>query len=821
MLVMKQVQQGALKVCYHCGEDCKTEIQFDKKSFCCEGCKTVYSLLSENNLCTYYNLNTNPGTSLNKEISPHKFAYLEDAQVITQLLNFNDGNLSTVTFYIPQIHCSSCIYLLENLYRIKKGILRSHVNFMKREANITFDNTILNLRQVVEALVQIGYEPRINLNDLQRKEKKQHLRKYYLKIGIAFFAFGNIMLFTFPEYLGIDVIAESGFRKFFGYLNFLLALPVLLFSASEFFISAWSAAKEKTLNMDVPIVLGIIAMFIRSSYEIFTHTGGGYFDTLSSLVLLMLIGRLFQNKTYDTLSFERDYKSYFPVAVTVINNQKETSIPLTKLRIGDRLLIRNHELIPADAKLVKGNANIDYSFVTGEATPIAKQQGDLIFAGGKHLGSAIELEVIKDVSHSYLTQLWNDSAFHKNDHKNITSLATKMSLWFTPIVILIAIAATAFWWTSDTARALNAFTSVLIITCPCALALSSPFTLGNALRLLGQNGMYLKNTLTIEKLAKISSIVFDKTGTLTNTKDAKIEFAALNSEAESTASANPPVLSDYELQLVKSLVYHSSHPLSKKVYEHLKETPIFRTQDFKEEEGKGIEGWVDENCVKIGSKRYLFNNKNADNSTISDFRHASKVYVGINGKVLGYFLVKNEYRKGFSTLIQQLRTKYELFVLSGDNDAEKNFLKQYVPEENLVFHQQPSDKLNYIKKLQQQHQMVMMLGDGLNDAGALKQADVGLVIADDVNNFSPACDGIIEAAQFERLNTLMQFSKDAVRVIKMSFAISILYNIIGVSFAVQGTMSPIVAAVIMPISSVTIILFTTLGSAYFAGRKGF
>lgn len=806
-------------VCFHCGENCETDINFDGKHFCCEGCKSVYSLLAESNLCNYYDFNNHPGISLNQEISSTKFAYLQDPQIIQQLLSFNDGNLSVVTFYIPQIHCSSCIYLLENLYRIKKGVLRSNVNFMKREATITFDNTATSLRQVVEALTQIGYEPSINLNDLQHKEKNQHLRRYYLKIGVSFFSFGNIMLLSFPEYLGIDIVAERAYRTFFGYLNFALALPVVFYSAGEFFLSAWSALKEKTLNIDVPIVLGIIAMFVRSSYEVFSHTGAGYFDTLASLVLLMLVGRLFQNKTYDTLSFDRDYKSYFPVSVTVVNNQSETSIPLTKLRVGDRLLIRNQELIPADAVLVEGTANIDYSFVTGEATPITKCKGDLIFAGGKHLGSAIQLDVLKDVSHSYLTQLWNDGIFKKEEGKNITSLANQMSRWFTPIVLLVAVAAASFWWNKDFARAMNAFTSVLIITCPCALALSSPFTLGNALRLLSKNGIHLKNALTIEKLARVKSIVFDKTGTLTNTKNARVEFISLDKEEFN--SQIDTELTVYEKSLVKSLVYHSSHPLSKKVYEHLKGIETFQTLHFKEEEGQGIEGWVDENCVKVGSKRYLVGNKNEDNSTVSDFRHASKVYVGINGKVRGFFLVKNEYRKGFGELIKSLRNRCAIYVLSGDNDAEKNFLKQFVDEKNLIFHQQPSDKLHYIKNLQKSGSEVMMVGDGLNDAGALKQADVGLVIADDVNNFSPACDGIIEATQFEKLNALLNFSKDAISVIKMSFLISILYNIIGLAFAVQGTMSPLIAAVIMPISSITIILFTTLGSAYFGKRRGF
>ncbi|MCW5907160.1 MAG: heavy metal translocating P-type ATPase metal-binding domain-containing protein [Chitinophagales bacterium] len=807
---MNAVKEEEISTCYHCGENCDGSIVFQQHRFCCNGCKTVYELLNENNLCSYYDLNQTPGTSLKSAPSNKKFAYLDDAEVKQQLIQFSDDNVSTVTFYIPRIHCSSCLFLLENLHRLKDGVQRCRVNFLKREAHITFDNSKLSLRQVVETLANIGYEPSINLNDLNRKETGQHLRQYYLKIGVAFFAFGNIMLLTFPEYLGIDALTESPFRKFFGYLNFVLALPVLLYSSQEFFVSAWNALKQKALNMDVPIVLGILAMFVRSAYEVFSHTGGGYFDTLASLVLLMLIGRLFQNKTFYTLSFERDYKSYFPVAVTLVNNGTESSIPLTKLRVGDRMLVRNMELIPADAVLIKGKAAIDYSFVTGEASPVAKQSGDLIYAGGRQTGSAIEVEVVKDVSHSYLARLWNDAAFGKSQKQPVTSLATKAGKWFTPVVITIAFIAAAWWWNTDMQKALNAFTSVLIITCPCALALSSPFTLGNVLRILGQHKIYLKNAIAVETLAQIDTIVFDKTGTLTNTKNARIEFVnGANGEA---------TLSDYELQLVKSLVYHSSHPLSRKVCDYLKGIGIIPTEDFKEEEGKGIEGWVDENCVRVGSKKFLIGEENADGSKVSDFRHASKVYVGINGKVRGFFLVKNEYRKGFGELMKSLVKLFSLFVVSGDNDAEKNFLKQYVPENNLIFHQQPADKLEVIKELQASGKKVMMIGDGLNDAGALKQADAGIAISDDVNNFSPACDGIIDSEKFETIHSFLRYCRSAVNIIKVSFAISIAYNIVGVYFAVQGTMSPLVAAVLMPISSVTIIAFTTL-SSYLAKPK--
>src|ERR1035441_9286130 len=357
---MSTITKEHLK-CYHCGEDCPDDtIVFEEKHFCCDGCTLVYEILSENNLGSFYSLNNNPGVSQKTLFANDKYAFLDDEKTVSKMIDFKDEHVSKVTFYIPQIHCSSCIWLLENLYKLDNSIIRSQVNFLKKEVYITYSNPKISLRKVVELLHRIGYEPEINLNDISNisKTKKHVDRAMLYRIGVAGFCFGNIMMFSFPEYFSLGKYIEVGYHNIFGYINLGLSLPIFFYSSSPFFKNAISGIKQKAINIDVPIALGILVMFVRSAYEILSGTGAGYMDSLGGLVFFMLNGRLFQAKTYDRLSFDRDYRSYFPVAVSKIANGNTVTIPLSDLKTGDRILIRNNELIPADSILMKGAASI-------------------------------------------------------------------------------------------------------------------------------------------------------------------------------------------------------------------------------------------------------------------------------------------------------------------------------------------------------------------------------------------------------------------------------------------------------------------------------
>ena len=473
------------------------------------------------------------------------------------------------------------------------------------------------------------------------------------------------------------------------------------------------------------------------------------------------------------------------------------------MNVGQRLIIKNNELIPTDSVLIKGSANIDYSFVTGEAAAIERKNGDLIYAGGKQTGGLIELETVKQVSQSYLTELWNDKVFTDKRESRTTSLANIVSKYFTFIVLTIAAATAVYWLLNDPAITFDAVTAILIVACPCALALSTPFTLGNTMRIFGRNKFYVKNTATVENLANVNSIVFDKTGTITDASEAEVKYEG-------------DELSIDDLSVLKSLVRNSSHPLSRKIFEHLEVNSDKKIENFAEVPGKGLEANIEGRFVKLGSENFV-----NPNAPISETGIATEVFVSFDNRVIGIFKFYNSYRSSLKEIISKFKNKFSLSILSGDNESERERLKDIFPQKtNILFNQSPHDKLNYISSLQSKNKNILMIGDGLNDAGALAKSDVGISISENVNNFSPACDSILDSRSFGMLADFISFSKLSKKIIIASFIISFLYNLVGLFFAVQGVLSPLIAAILMPLSSISVVVFTTLTTTAFAKIRG-
>jgi Cu+-exporting ATPase len=672
--------------------------------------------------------------------------------------------------------------------------LSSQVDFTKREASIAYDHNKITFENLAFLLDSIGYPP--NFGNRKEEDKKSQ-RKALYKLGIAGFAFGSIMLWSFPEYLGIED-AHAEFRNFTSILSFFISIPVLLYSASDYFISAFKAIKNKSLNIDVPITIGIIALYLQSTASILMENGPGYMDSFAGFIFFLLIGKWFQGMTYKSLSFERDYSSYFPVAITRITETGDEIIEIESLKIDDGICVRNEEVIPCDSILLSESALIDYSFVTGESDPVSKLKGDFIFAGGKLLGQQIKLKVVKESNRSHLTQLWNDVKSSKETSSSF-KYQDKLSIYFLIGLFIVAAIASIGWAFYDVYLIPKVLVAILIVACPCALALSAPFTYGNLIRFFGREGLYLKNSQVIERLNTVTDIVFDKTGTLTqsDTKEVIFEGNTLNQEL---------------IDAVYSLTNSSTHPLSRKISLYLKKNKSKHKtiENFNEIKGKGIEGIIGELHIHLGKASYAYSQETNTSE--------SAVFLSVNKIPIGKFCIHSHLREGIAEMVHALQ-KYKLHLLSGDH--EKDNEKMHALFDNgahILFEQSPRQKYEYIQSLQDQGKKVLMIGDGLNDSGALGKADVGIAVSEDVFRFTPSSDAIIEANSLWKLNNLLNLSKKSTSVLRLCLGFSLFYNIIGLSFAISGNLTPLIAAILMPISSITVVIMSTLSVFIFSKR---
>lgn len=781
--------------CAHCGDKIHNNpVQENDKTFCCKGCATVFNVLHQHGMDAYYNFQDKPGIS-KKNAKEVNYDYLEVQEIQQQVYKYQEGNIAVIAIFLPQIHCSACIWLLENLYVFSNGIQESRVDFLRKVATIRFDTSIISLKELAYLLAKIGYEPDFKLDKSQPISKNEGSKKALYKLGVAGFAFGNIMLLSFPEYLGFT----NATRVFWlGYLNILLSIPVLFYSGKDYITSAWKSIKIKQLNLDIPVAIGMITLFTRSVIDIFFLQGEGYLDSLAGFVFFLLIGKWYQSYTYKSINFDRNFTSYFPIHATIKKDGYWKHIHLENTQEGDIVLIRNQEIIPGDGIITKGNAKIDYSYVTGEEIPIHKTVNDKVYAGGRLIGSSIEVTLLHNIEQSSLIKLWENDIFQNKDQQDYTNIISNVSKFFTPTILSIALITLIYWLWTDPNIAFETFTAVLIVACPCALALTVPFTYGNILRILSGDNFYLKNVHTIEKIQGVDHIVFDKTGTLTSTKKSKVTY-----------SGKP--LNETEMSFIAGTCLQSSHPLSVAIYQSLENVSPATSTKFEEVPGQGIRATFGENYVKIGSEKFILGS--------SDIQHQSQVLVEINGQYRGAYKIEQELRAGVEDIIKNLASKYKVLLLSGDNEKDKErFERLFGSPSHLKFNQSPQQKLDTIRSLQKSGYQVMMIGDGLNDAGALKQSEVGIVITDEGNSFNPACEGVLASVTFDKLQNYITFIKASRRLIYLAFIIALLYNTIGLYFAVVGALSPIIAAIIMPTSSLTIIAYGLISSKLLAKK---
>ncbi|MBM3848268.1 MAG: heavy metal translocating P-type ATPase, partial [Verrucomicrobia bacterium] len=652
-----------------------------------------------------------------------------DPEIASQVADRLAPDFGSVRLRLPNIHCIACVWLLENLHRIRSGIGTCRVDFLRREVHIAFDPRAVSLAQIAATLASIGYPPDLRLSDLRGRMHASPHRRLWMKLGVAGFAFGNAMLLSFSHYLGLDALSAPDFQRLAAIVSFLLAIPVTFFCAEDYWKAAWISIRQRRLNLEVPIALGIAALFLQSAFDTWTGRGEGYFDSLAGLLFFLLIGRTFQTIIHDRLTFDRGLSDFLPLSsIRLRSDGSEETVAIDALNPGDMIRVRHGEWVPCDSTLAEGPGSFDLSFITGEANAAPIQRGEAVPAGARQVAGSVLLRVSKRVSQGYLASLWQQDAFRRERDDHARSATQRFSQRFTKIVLAVATVSGLFWSFQDPGMGLETFLAVLIVACPCALALAAPFALGTARRCLTQRGIHLRTVEVLETLAEVNTVVFDKTGTLTLSGAADVKWAG--------SQITPDIAKRIGL-----LASQSAHPLAVCIQGAIRNMGFdvamnegdrqagLRVAEFREFTGLGIEAKVDGHKLRMGSARFV--GKEPESRELEE-RQAC-VHVQIDGKQVGCFVAGLGLRPGVAEVLKALGKDRTTQLLSGDNDHDQDrFRRLFPPSSPLLFRQSPHSKLDHVRSLQAQGRTVMMVGDGLNDAGALRQSDVGVVVLDDL-----------------------------------------------------------------------------------------
>lgn len=742
--------------CHFCDQPIEQGLSVVREDhqFCCTGCATASAMLEGEGL-------DGPSATL-----VQKYAHLEAAEASEGLQQY-DSTHAQWDVQLPAIHCTSCLILLERMHTWLEGVWDVRVQFSAKSATIRFNPETLPISLLAAWLDFVGYPPSL-------LAKKEVNRREINRLGVAGFAMGNAMMSAFPEYFGLDQEGFAALLTFFRFSTALFATISLVYAGKSYLSGAYKAVRSAQWSLDIPIALGMIALWSWSAYLLLTGRSGGYFDSLSGLIFFLLIGKWLQGKTYSALSFERTVTDFLPIAV--FSEPHQSFVRLEKLQPGTVFQVPFDGIVPVPATLIEP-ATVDYSFITGETDPQHLQTGASILVGARNAGSTLRARTESAAQTKDIEQLWKD----KRD-QNTGWVSEKITAIFTLSVLILAASGGLIWAYLDPSRALEIAVSVLIIACPCALSLAAPFAYGTASAVLAKNGLYLKSGRSLAQLSKVKHIFWDKTGTLTA------------QDASGTLS-NP--LSNDLLPIFRAGLSRSTHPVSQSLLAALGPGPTSLIQTWSEHPGSGLE-FTDElgHLYRVGSGKWLD-------------QPNGPTYLMQDSDVLATFDQTLEYRKTMEPVFAQLQEMgMDHTMISGDRPRTLPETWRPFFDGRTYFEQSPTQKSEKVQPIEG----TLFLGDGLNDVEAIESADVGLAVVEDAVGYFPKSDGVVFAQSLPALPQSIRYARQVYKLVKWAYALSLAYNLIGLTFALSGSLSPVVAAILMPISSISVVLFSSLGA---------
>ncbi|PHS25392.1 MAG: copper-translocating P-type ATPase [Methylophaga sp.] len=793
--------------CYHCGLPVEqqgyfaAEVADEKRQFCCFGCQTVCQTIYQAGLQSFYKKTPQQTVLAPPPVIPPEIASYDLDEVQADYVDVK-AKIRTINLLVEGIHCAACVWLIEKVLSTQGGVVTASVNLTSRRLRLSWNNSEATLSSILQALGSIGYAAiPFDAETAEGVLAKAHKSLLY-RMAFAGFAMMNLMWVSIALYTGAD---EGEFRNWFHWIGFLIATPTLFYAGFPFLRNAILGLKHRHLTMDLPIAIGASATYIYSTYITFTGSiyGDVYFDTVVNFLFVILVGRYLEAVSKrEALSATTRLLELQPKLATVVTAEGAKIVPIRAVVVGDLILVKPGEKIPVDGIVVDGQSAVDESMLTGESIPVLKMVDDNVVAGSINGEGAFTVEAQHVVRNTALAKIINLMEDAQASKAPIQCTADKIVPWFVVVTLSLACFTFLYWLPSDFEKALLAATSVLIITCPCAFGMATPMSIAVAAGVGAQHGILIKQGSALESLSKVTQFVFDKTGTLTQGQLRVVAIEAISGLSE-----------DELLLLAASVEYHSEHGVAKALVTEAatRALTLLSTTGFVSSPGLGVHAYLKQQQIVVGTERWL----KSQNIAIEQqwkiqqdtFEQAgiSCVFVAQDNTLIGIIGLADQLRENAQKTVSLLQEQgIAITVLSGDKQNVVDAITAELGDVTRYAEVLPEDKSKLVKKLQQDH-IVAMVGDGVNDAPALIQADVAIALASGTDVSIESADIILSHNELYKVAEAKKLADHTLRTIKQNIAISITYNIIMIPLAMMALVSPLVAAVTMPISSLLVI----------------
>jgi len=799
--------------CFHCGlplppdEEFIEEIEGKPQHFCCIGCQSVCRVIYDAGLEGFYQ-RTPDGTLLGPPPEPPRDVALYDLEEVQEEFIRDLGEEREIHLLVEGIHCAACVWLIERTLGRLPGVVNAQVNLSGKRLLLRWDNRRIKLSEIIERLGQIGYSAVPFDPEAAEGTIKKQNRALLFRMAFAGFTMMNLLWISIAIYAGADTADGGEFLGLFRWIGFGLATPTLFYSGWPFLKGAWSGLRNLHLTMDLPIAIGASTTYFYSVYITVTGSTMGevYFDTVVNFLFVILVGRYLEamSKRHAVAATQR-LMDLQPRVATLLIDGEEKITPIRSVKPEQLVLVKAGNKIPVDGIVVEGRSSVDESMLSGESEPISKDVEDEVCAGTLNVSSALTVKVTGTLQNTSLGKIIALVEEAQASKAPIQCMADRIVPWFVLGTLVLASVTFAWWVGSNFELALMAATSVLIITCPCAFGLATPMAIAVASGQGARHGILVKNGEVLETLSSINHVVFDKTGTLTTGKMRLQHIVAAGSQDETEL-----------LRLAAVVERYSEHNIARAIVEAAEERHIhdqgLQPTAFESQPGHGVMAQVNEQRVVIGTNTWLAQNGIKLDASLNDTVNTletqanSCVHIAVDGNYSGLLAIADELRPDAKTLVEQLHADgIRMTLLSGDRRRVAEAVAEQLGGMDVIAEVLPQDKDRVIRELQEKGEWVAMVGDGVNDAPALIRANVGIAVGSGTDVSVESADIVLMSDELEKVRLATALSRRTLRTIRQNIGISFTYNIIMVPLAMMAFITPLVAAVSMPISSLLVI----------------